>query len=306
MDIKTPKYYRARIKAFTESNGSASIDENNKFFRNGFVPKNAQSLIDKRIKHFISDVNNNPLSFAEITSYSTWFAMHPEKMAGVESESTSRAFPVKLKGNKKDIENMFASVFSAKVSDESEVEALALALQIELELMELDGLSGVQTKEIKLKNVYNDISKKEIPKICETYYSKNIQKKKVVNLDTGYLISFTKQGKTKTTRGRHKNKKSKPIDKVLATIINNIIIVMEYAILSDKNRKLKPKHIKIGGVEWLNFYTKVIVDNKRYLISVPVLQIDKGKTKYKFQYSVDYANVKKILMGKRTIKKSTP
>ncbi len=302
MNVKEPKYYRARIEYILNEMSFAIDDKEKRLLANGFI-KDIKHF-EKNIKSYEKDVTNKPLSFAEITSFSTWFAMHPEKMAGVESESTSKSFPVKLKGNRTDIDKMINKALQSNTS-ESETEALALALQIELELMELNGLNGVQTKVIKLKNEYNDISKKEIPKICEKYYSKNIQKKKVINLDTGYLISFTKIGKTKTIRGRHKKGKVIPIDKILATIINNIILIMEYAILSNTNNNLKPNHIKIGGVKWLNFYCKVFVDNKLYLISVPVLKINKKGKEYKFQYSVDYANIKKILTSKRTIKKST-
>ena len=61
--------------------------------------------------------------------------MHPEKMAGKEVAISSRTFPVKLKGKRKDIEQMFAKVFPA--DNEKEAEVLAIALQLELELMKL-------------------------------------------------------------------------------------------------------------------------------------------------------------------------
>ena len=130
-----PKYYRARIEALRTSNGNVEVDENRKYFRNGFVPENEKANFEKKIKFFEPNHKNTPLTFAEITSYSTWFNMHPEKMAGKEVAVSSRAFPVKLKGKRKDIEQMFAKVFS--IDTEKEAEALAIALQLELELMKL-------------------------------------------------------------------------------------------------------------------------------------------------------------------------
>jgi hypothetical protein len=41
--------------------------------------------------------------FVAITSDNRWFAKHPEKIAGVEFESTSFFFPIQIKGTKEDV-----------------------------------------------------------------------------------------------------------------------------------------------------------------------------------------------------------
>ncbi len=41
--------------------------------------------------------------FAAITSDNNWFKKHPEKVAGVEFETTSIFFPIQVKGTKEDV-----------------------------------------------------------------------------------------------------------------------------------------------------------------------------------------------------------
>jgi len=41
--------------------------------------------------------------FVTITSNDNWFKQHPEKIAGVEFETTSFYFPIQVKGTKDDV-----------------------------------------------------------------------------------------------------------------------------------------------------------------------------------------------------------
>lgn len=43
------------------------------------------------------------MNFVEITSNNNWFKQHPEKVAGVEFETTSIFFPIQVKGTKEDV-----------------------------------------------------------------------------------------------------------------------------------------------------------------------------------------------------------
>lgn len=43
------------------------------------------------------------MNFTEITSNNNWFKQHPEKIAGVEIETTSVKFPFQVKGTKEDV-----------------------------------------------------------------------------------------------------------------------------------------------------------------------------------------------------------
>lgn len=42
-------------------------------------------------------------NFVEITSNDNWFKQHPEKIAGVEYETTSFYFPIMVRGTKEDV-----------------------------------------------------------------------------------------------------------------------------------------------------------------------------------------------------------
>ncbi|MBB1195074.1 hypothetical protein DNC80_15520, partial [Flavobacterium sp. SOK18b] len=42
-------------------------------------------------------------NFLEITSNDNWFKLHPDKIAGVEYETTSFYFPIMVKGTKDDV-----------------------------------------------------------------------------------------------------------------------------------------------------------------------------------------------------------
>ena len=136
--IQDNTYWRARLNLIQQTLPMLD-DKERRLYSNGFIPTKHIKSFDKQTQNLSKEQSNEPLSFAELTSYSTWFAMHPEKIAGQETEASSIQFPIKLKGNKKDIEKMFASVFGDKVSDESEAEAeaLAIALMLELELMDM-------------------------------------------------------------------------------------------------------------------------------------------------------------------------
>jgi len=137
--------YRARIKLIETFANGVPDEKNRRLFRNGFIPERYQSEFSKSLSVGTDGISKEPLSFAEITSYSTWFAMHPEKMAGYEKEASSIQFPVKLIGNRKDIEAMIAKVFPDEKKDsEAEALAMAIALEIELELLNTEGLNGLQ------------------------------------------------------------------------------------------------------------------------------------------------------------------
>lgn len=75
--------------------------------RNGVIPvkqkKRFEELLDYEYK--LSFALKEPLTFTEITSFNTWFAMHPEKVAGIEQITSSREFPIAIKGTKEDIIN---------------------------------------------------------------------------------------------------------------------------------------------------------------------------------------------------------
>ena len=73
--------------------------------------------------------------FVKITSNDNWFKEHPEKIAGIEVETTSFHFPIQVKGTKDDV----LRVTGTGASNEKEkklrlAKAKAKAILIQLEL----------------------------------------------------------------------------------------------------------------------------------------------------------------------------
>ena len=148
---KSNAYLRARIHALDalREKFAADLAQNptNKelqlhlaLIRNGVFPPhiNESNEIEK-----VLDKNDNALlSFAELSSYGTFFAMHPGKVCGNEILTTSRDFPVKIDGTKTiaeaTIQRFIDSGSTFKVKKPSKEQALILeAIQIENLLTQL-------------------------------------------------------------------------------------------------------------------------------------------------------------------------
>ena len=117
---KTPAYFRARVNVLEAILGVVSgmiIDEGNiaelkkkdqaiNLLRNGVFPLdyNEEELVENYLKKNLVTLQESELSFTELSTYNTWFNLHPEKVAGKEIITTSRAFPVSIEGTREDIE----------------------------------------------------------------------------------------------------------------------------------------------------------------------------------------------------------
>ncbi len=170
-------YYRARV-SFIEKlikhirviiGIGVSIEEEKKLekdidlLRSGLILDRHREIADRykipdiRTLAFMENGSKegDPLTFAELTSFNTWFAMHPEKIAGKEEPTTSLAFPVTIKGTKEDIERAI-QLGMGKGEEETELEEFEVMLDElskELEQMDFDkdmngnedyGLHGLQ------------------------------------------------------------------------------------------------------------------------------------------------------------------
>ena len=105
---QSPKYYRARLIVIEELLSTVNVihdDRERKILQNGVFPErfNESKLINQKLKQ--QSFSNTKLSFEELTRFNTWFAMHPEKIAGVEKFTSSREFPITIKGSMLDIQN---------------------------------------------------------------------------------------------------------------------------------------------------------------------------------------------------------
>lgn len=101
MDVSSPIYLRARIDMIRDVLSKADAkDFHVALLRNGVFPKNRdeKGLVEIYAKQ--KDYSNEPLSFAELCTFNTWFELHPEKVCGEEEITTSREFPLTIKGDK--------------------------------------------------------------------------------------------------------------------------------------------------------------------------------------------------------------
>lgn len=141
--MKTPAYYRARIQLMRDLQSTLGKSESEaqrlNLVRNGvFVPREEEvSRINQYLKE--NQYPPDPLSFSELCTYNTWFQIHPEKVCGEEVFTSSRDFPITIKGNRETIENTIRK--SLKNTSNQETSALleleALALELELQFLNL-------------------------------------------------------------------------------------------------------------------------------------------------------------------------
>ncbi|WP_296683129.1 hypothetical protein [Flavobacterium sp.] len=89
-----------------------------------------QKTIEERAKS--KQYPQTPLSFTELSTFNTWFVLHPEKICGQEVITTSKEFPVTIQGDKSKI---LATI--QKQQSYSILEMEALALEYELQINQL-------------------------------------------------------------------------------------------------------------------------------------------------------------------------
>lgn len=102
-----PSYLRARIKYIErvlEENDKTS--QTYKLLRYGVIENEEEKIAEIWTIHTFEHLKDYPpLDFTELTRFNTWFALHPEKVAGREVITTSRNFPISIKGTKEDVTN---------------------------------------------------------------------------------------------------------------------------------------------------------------------------------------------------------
>ncbi len=96
-----PEYWRARLEIFREAIKEASADSPDiALLRNGVMRNKAyeKMLCEARMKE--KEFPSGKLSLIEKCSFNNWFSAHPEKVCGEEIITTSREFPLSVKGDK--------------------------------------------------------------------------------------------------------------------------------------------------------------------------------------------------------------
>lgn len=108
-DDTCPSYLRARLRYIERVTKGHEDKESMEYrlIRNyGYILDEDSKIGDIcSIQTFENLKDYPPLDFMELTRYNTWFALHPEKVCGKEFITTSRNFPISVKGTKEDIIN---------------------------------------------------------------------------------------------------------------------------------------------------------------------------------------------------------
>ena len=99
--IRSPAYYRARLSAIAAELKRETDEKRIRLLQNGFYPDYQPSPMSQSSQPFPE--NNHPLTFLELCSWDTWFAMHPEKVCGETVITTSRSFPLAVKASREDV-----------------------------------------------------------------------------------------------------------------------------------------------------------------------------------------------------------
>ena len=106
MDTQSPRYLRARIDMYRDMLTKIESKEfNAALLRNGVMADGykEEDIVLAYLKQ--KDYSNEPLSFTELCTFNTWFALYPEKVCGEQVITTSREFPITIKGDKTFIVN---------------------------------------------------------------------------------------------------------------------------------------------------------------------------------------------------------
>lgn len=84
-------------------------------------------------------------NFLEITSNDNWFKLHPEKIAGVEYETTSFYFPIMVKGTKEDVYRVTGISKDNSMRKLALAKAKAKAIKVKLSLGQLGKVNIKET-----------------------------------------------------------------------------------------------------------------------------------------------------------------
>jgi len=145
--------YRARIAAMqyfiAKWNNDPVLDAGKnsprELLKNGYIHEKVREQVEAKAESLIPEMPGDPLSFTELTSYSTWFSMHPEKVAGKEIVTTSFHFPLEIEGKKEDvIRTIQAGLHKQQPSTTTNAMRLRLKLKAKAAKvkMKMQGLDG--------------------------------------------------------------------------------------------------------------------------------------------------------------------
>jgi hypothetical protein len=98
--------------------------------------------------------SDEPLSFEEMTSYASWFAMHPEKQSGKLEVTTSFHFPLKVSATKEDVIKMLDESINNKKPSKStlKMKLKAKAIRTRLALQKQSSMNGTKGSSVSFSS----------------------------------------------------------------------------------------------------------------------------------------------------------
>lgn len=123
----TPRYLRARLDVLAALMGEARKDSTELvLLRNGVFPSKypQKEMIQSRMNQ--GQYPTSDLSFFELCRFNTFFELHPEKICGEQIITSSREFPLSIKGD----QALITKVIQANWADEKVMLDLAYPWRI--------------------------------------------------------------------------------------------------------------------------------------------------------------------------------
>ncbi len=211
-------------------------------------------------------------NFLEITSNDNWLKQHPEKIAGVEYETTSFYFPIMVKGTKEDVsrvtvmskDDTFAKIASSNINSRklALAKAKAKALKVKLSLGQL-GVS-LDTEVFKKMTVI------ELKDFTLNYYNTYLKGKDISVKNFLNEVVFV---------GGTGRKLLKPIYSEKVAIIENLEELIKNSTYNNwGNRKKTDSHNVLG---FLNFKSKIIIDGIKKHVRISVVLYKNRETHLK-------------------------
>lgn len=301
MQSFSPSFFRARIKAFELAINillPKTDDKKNsprELLKQGFIhPDIADKMQSLTRENDLHD--NTPLSFKELTSYSTWFAMHPEKICGTEKVTTSLFFPIKVEGTQQQIEETVRAGIAALKSGHNPQNKTANAFQFELELLELElelgGLGGlgrnIENEPVKINDSdWAALSKHELIKAGNAFFDDNYKTEKArlaFNYQKSVPIIISKNG------FRH--------SVAMSGSYLNIVLVKKIKQIIERaafvNMKEKKHNDSKSTKGYLNFVNdNVFVNGERIEVKITVRINQLGKSKIE-RFYYDHYKTRKV------------
>lgn len=144
----SPAKCRSRIRALRSWIAAAPPDKpgekgsDKKLLLYGVVPESHD--LQAWLAEDIDAEDTEPLDVVETMTLDTWFYQHPEKVCGKEVLTSSREFPLTIKGTREDCESVFEKHFGplapssndlrSSTKDAEALAAIALLAMLEMEL----------------------------------------------------------------------------------------------------------------------------------------------------------------------------